>query len=139
MYKIDLEKLIENAKIDRWQLAVVLFPNSKAPDRVLGRILKGEQLLTETHICRLADYLGVYPGDLFTAPGVERVHLVGTFGRLGIGFIFGPYTIAIDCAAATANIWQGANFIKSLDVDFGSISLREFCDLVDREMGHLGE
>ena len=51
---IDLKKLIEVRKLDKKQLAKVLFPKAKHPTPALTRVLIGKSKLSEEQIYRLA-------------------------------------------------------------------------------------
>lgn len=65
MDKFDIHRILEEYKPDMKELAKVLYPDNKLPERALDRVLSGEAFLDSNQITKLAAYLGVFVSDLF--------------------------------------------------------------------------
>lgn len=65
MDKFDIHRILKEYDPNREELAKVLYPDNKFPDRALNRVLSGEAHLDTEQITRLAAYLGVFVPDLF--------------------------------------------------------------------------
>ena len=64
---IDVKKIRDShPDITNAILAKVLFPKTKNPLASLARVLTGKYELRETQIRKLAELLGISPGDLFS-------------------------------------------------------------------------
>jgi hypothetical protein len=59
MQKINLQKIIDEHKLDKNDLANKLFPFNKFPDRALNNVLKGKTLLNSNQISALSLYTGL--------------------------------------------------------------------------------
>lgn len=67
MEQFNINSVIEHYKLNKEDLAKVLFPTVKYPKQALDRILKGESHLDITQVEKLANYIGVLVTDLFSA------------------------------------------------------------------------
>ena len=64
--KIDLKKLIEVRKLDKKELAKVLYPKSKHSALALSRLLRDANKLSEEQIYRLSMFTGLSIDALYT-------------------------------------------------------------------------
>ena len=65
MTQFKLTEIIASYKLDKYELAKVLFPGAKYPKMALTRVLKGEASLSVDQLEILADFIGVTPSQLF--------------------------------------------------------------------------
>lgn len=65
MTQFKLTEIIASYKLDKDELAKVLFPGAKYPKMALTRVLKGEASLSVDQLEILADFIGVTPSQLF--------------------------------------------------------------------------
>lgn len=65
MTQFKLTEIIACYKLDKDELAKILFPGAKYPKMALARVLKGEASLSVDQLEILADFIGVTPSQLF--------------------------------------------------------------------------
>ena len=65
MTHFNINKVIEHYGLDVNEVAKVVFPKVNYPKVALGRVLKGEAALGVDQLEKLAEFIGVLPGDLF--------------------------------------------------------------------------
>lgn len=66
MESFNINSVVEYYKLNKEDLAKVLFPAVKYPKQALDRILKGEGNLDIVQVEKLANYIGVLVTDLFS-------------------------------------------------------------------------
>ena len=69
MQKVRLKKILADHKLDPGDAARVLFPEAKHPHLAFRRALKGVTILNADQLSRIASYLNVSIGSLFTGEG----------------------------------------------------------------------
>lgn len=82
---IDLENLIQNLKINRKELAQILFPKSAHPIQGLNRLISRRTMLDEQQLYRLSTYTGLsidamYDPAMFWKATVNGEHIRFTNG-----------------------------------------------------------
>ena len=66
MNRLNLSKIIKQNSLKKNEIASLLFPGNKFPMAALTRVLNGEAHLDSVQISRLALFLNVTPGRLFS-------------------------------------------------------------------------
>ena len=66
MNRLNLSKIIKQNSLKKNEIASLLFPGNKFPMAALTRVLNGEAHLDSVQISRLALFLNVTPGHLFS-------------------------------------------------------------------------
>ena len=66
MNRLNLSKIIKQNSLKKNEIATLLFPENKFPMAALTRVLNGEAHLDSVQISRLALFLNVTPGHLFS-------------------------------------------------------------------------
>lgn len=66
MDRLNLSKIIKQNSLKKNEIATLLFPENKFPMAALTRVLNGEAHLDSVQISRLALFLNVTPGHLFS-------------------------------------------------------------------------
>ena len=66
MNRLNLSKIIKQNSLKKSEIATLLFPENKFPMAALTRVLNGEAHLDSVQISRLALFLNVTPGHLFS-------------------------------------------------------------------------
>lgn len=66
MYKsINIKKILEDRGVSKTQVAALVFPDVKFPQRAFSRVLTGKTELTASQIATIADFLGVSVESLY--------------------------------------------------------------------------
>lgn len=71
MEQLNINKILDDYRPDRKELASVLFPSNRYPEDAFNRIVTGVAKLDSEQVARLADYLGVFVHTLYTVEDGE--------------------------------------------------------------------
>lgn len=96
MKKIDLQTIIDGAKLDPKELGEQLFPGAKFPAMALKRILKQEAVLNADQIVRLSSISGLTISQLFDFPNDWK--------EVQVGDIDNEFTLATEEFTAKLNL-----------------------------------
>ncbi len=68
-----LTTFLDTVKLDKKEIAQLLFPSVEYPDHALGRVLRGEQELNATQLLRLSQFVGCSADDLLNCSNWKRI------------------------------------------------------------------
>lgn len=126
MTHFDINKVIEHYGLDVNEVAKVVFPKVNYPKVALNRVLKGEATLGVEQLERLAEFIGVLPGDLF-----ELSQWKGTTEDNHLVFKRGDYTVRLNYSGAYLTISKNNEVIHQ-EITGDNKVLTEFINHIDQ-------
>lgn len=126
MEQLDINKIMEEYKPDRKELASVLFPNNRYPEDAFERILRGVAKLDSEQIARLADYLGVFVHTLYTVDGSDWS---GSVDNGCIKLTKGGHTARI--TAGRVSVYRDGHALGSFTLKSELTPFKEIVELLD--------
>lgn len=103
MYTIDVAKVIETRGLNSSQVASLLFPSNKHPQKALDRVIEGKSKLDSEQVALLAHLAQLPIATLYTEEGWScrsrgHVHTMTN----------GDYTAVLDMSVGMLIVFQGA-------------------------------
>lgn len=128
MSRLNLAKLIELNRIDTEELAKVLYPDVKFPEKSLHRVLKGSSFLDSEQIFLLSKFTGISFNVLFNPESwdhefsKDKIHI----------FRKGAYRAELDPSFWELKFWLGDNILHEEYLVNPSISTENLMGLLDQ-------
>lgn len=129
MKTIDLIQLIEDRRLDKKEIAVLLFPQNAHPEQALRRVLEGVSLLNSDQISRLSLAAKIPINYLFTGEGWKgtskgKTHVI-TSGR---------FRAEVDMEAGTVAVFDKDTLFHSENLISRNIPLSELVTGINNQI-----
>ena len=124
--KFDIKKIIKRYELNIDDLAKVLFPSVKYPEKAFNRILRGKANLDTEQLERLAEYIGVFISDLFPINTWK-----GSNENECLTLIKGPYKIKVNYKGAYISLFINNELIEQIVTNTTSMSLDDFIEYIN--------
>ena len=124
--KFNIKKIIKRYELNIDDLAKVLFPSVKYPEKAFNRILRGKANLDTEQLERLAEYIGVFISDLFPINTWK-----GSNENECLTLIKGPYKIKVNYKGAYISLFINNELIEQIVANTTSMSLDDFIEYIN--------
>lgn len=128
MKNFDLIKIIDFYKLNKTQIAPILFPNAKHPSLALDRILAEESCLDTDQVYALAEYIGVPVHELLSPGTWKSQAKKGT-----ITFTLGNFR-AVFTNDFYISLYKDTKLLEKFALHCKSISVDEFITLLNKKI-----
>lgn len=127
MQKIDLEGIFKEHNIlERGEIAQLLFPGNQHPKNALWRVLRGDAVLDADQVSKLAAFIGVEPGDLYTTEGWKS-----NSSKNMIVFERGDYRVRLFTETGMTQIFHKKSMFHQAVIHSGATPLTEYLKQID--------
>ncbi len=124
--QFNINEIIERYKLDKEELAKVLFPAVKYPKQAFDRVLKSETNLDTEQLERLAGHIGVLVSDLFAVNTWK-----GTTENGCLTMIKGEYKVKLNYKGVYISVYKGEQLIHQKLSNVPGMVMSEFVDYLD--------
>ena len=127
MEKFDLNKVLEFYKPDQEAVAKVLFPHNNFPQAALRRVLTGPTTINADQIAALAEFLGVFVGDLYTIDTDWK----GSFEYGHLTFKKGEYKAILNYKGSFLSVYKGKDRINTTELVPTTMTIESFINHIN--------
>lgn len=126
MTTFNIVKIIERYQLKPDVLAALLYPKAKHPGLAFTRILEGKAVLDVIQLERLARYIGVPPGDLFTV-GEWQYRTQENY----LTFVKDDFTVILNKGGYFLTILKGDEVIEQVVASNQALTLEQFIRFIN--------
>lgn len=128
---LNINKVIDQYKVDEAELAHIAFPGLRYPEPAFKRILSGSSSLSAEQISAIAGYLQIPVSDLFT---VQNTDWHATSKNKQTTFYRGDYRVVISRDKFEIVLYKGQDEVDRAVGAFGIMTIQDFLAVVDEQI-----
>lgn len=134
MKTINIEKIIEHAKLDKNEIAKHLFPKNKYPRLALNRVIDNDAVLDANQISKLSLLSGIPIAMLYSEDGWTDEAWSSEIEDHKIVFTNRHYKAELDTKTWSTKIFDKNSLFHEFVIHRDSLKLKDYIELLNAEI-----